>query len=57
MTLRKRVITFIAPRVGIEPTTKRLTVACSTTELPRNICLYCNLETTELIMTVKQSLG
>ncbi len=27
----------IAPRVGIEPTTKRLTVACSTTELPRNI--------------------
>ena len=29
---RKRV----APRVGFEPTTSRLTVGCSTTELPRN---------------------
>ena len=26
-----------APRVGLEPTTLRLTVACSTIELPRNI--------------------
>jgi site-specific DNA recombinase len=26
-----------APRVGLEPTTKRLTVACSTIELPRNM--------------------
>lgn len=26
----------MAPRVGIEPTTKRLTVSCSTAELPRN---------------------
>ena len=27
----------MAPRVGFEPTTDRLTVDCSTTELPRNI--------------------
>ena len=27
----------MAPRVGFEPTTNRLTVDCSTTELPRNI--------------------
>jgi hypothetical protein len=27
----------MAPRVGFEPTTRRLTVACSTTELPRNM--------------------
>lgn len=27
---------FLAPRVGLEPTTERLTAACSTTELPRN---------------------
>lgn len=27
----------MAPRVGIEPTTIRLTVGCSTAELPRNI--------------------
>src|SRR5690606_29061588 len=26
----------VAPRVGFEPTTSRLTVGCSTTELPRN---------------------
>ena len=26
----------MAPRAGFEPATKRLTVACSTTELPRN---------------------
>ena len=26
----------MAPRVGFEPTTSRLTVGCSTTELPRN---------------------
>ena len=36
-TPRKGCYCFFAPRVGIEPTTKRLTVACSTTELPRNI--------------------
>ena len=29
----------MAPWVGIEPTTKRLTVACSTAELPRNMFL------------------
>ena len=28
---------FSAPREGLEPTTLRLTVACSTIELPRNI--------------------
>lgn len=28
---------IVAPRVGIEPTTKGLTVPCSTAELPRNI--------------------
>ena len=27
----------MAPRVGFEPTTSRLTAGCSTTELPRNI--------------------
>src|SRR5262245_26242126 len=26
----------VAPRVGFEPTTSRLTAGCSTTELPRN---------------------
>ena len=26
----------MAPRVGFEPTTSRLTAGCSTTELPRN---------------------
>jgi hypothetical protein len=30
-------LTVFAPRVGLEPTTKRLTVACSTIELPRNM--------------------
>ena len=28
----------VAPQVGFEPTTSRLTVGCSTTELLRNIC-------------------
>ena len=28
---------YIAPRVGIEPTTNRLTVDCFTAELPRNL--------------------
>ena len=28
----------VAPRVGFEPTTSRLTAGCSTTELPRNRC-------------------
>ena len=27
---------YLAPRVGIEPTTKRLTVFCTTSVLPRN---------------------
>lgn len=30
---------FCAPRVGFEPTTQRLTVACSAPELPRNVSL------------------
>ncbi len=29
----------VAPRVGIGPTTKGLTVPCSTAELPRNNCI------------------
>src|SRR5262249_13519967 len=29
-------IVEVAPRVGIEPTTRRLTVVCSTAELPGN---------------------
>ena len=28
--------TYMAPRVGLEPTTYRLTAGCSTIELPRN---------------------
>jgi hypothetical protein len=30
----------MAPRVGFEPTTLRLTAACSTVELSRNIQLF-----------------
>ena len=30
-------LTFNAPRVGFEPTTLRLTAACSTAELPRSM--------------------
>src|SRR5690606_33785873 len=30
---------FMAPRVGFDPTTYRLTAGCSTIELPRNIHL------------------
>ena len=33
---------FLAPRVGIEPTTSRLTGGCSTTELPRNTWDFTN---------------
>ena len=29
-------VTKMAPRVGFEPTTNRLTAGCSTAELPRN---------------------
>jgi hypothetical protein len=29
-------LVLLAPRVGFEPTTSRLTAGCSTTELPRN---------------------
>ncbi len=32
-----RVFESMAPRVGLEPTTARLTAACSTIELPRNV--------------------
>ncbi len=31
---------FMAPRVGFEPTTLRLTAACSTVELSRKIKLF-----------------
>src|SRR5690606_2927372 len=34
---RKRRASYPAPRVGFEPTTLRLTAACSTAELPRNV--------------------
>ena len=30
----------MAPRAGLEPATQRLTVVCSTTELPRNMSKY-----------------
>src|SRR6185436_13911986 len=33
---RPQVLKKMAPRVGFEPTTSRLTAGCSTTELPRN---------------------
>jgi hypothetical protein len=36
---------FLAPRAGFEPATQRLTVVCSTTELPR-IILFQYLFTT-----------
>ena len=31
---------FLAPRVGFEPTTLRLTAGCSAVELPRNACAF-----------------
>ena len=31
-----QICTGLAPRVGFEPTTSRLTAGCSTAELPRN---------------------
>ena len=31
---------FLAPRVGFEPTTLRLTAGCSAVELPRNTCAF-----------------
>ena len=35
------IMLFLAPQVGFEPTTLRLTAACSTAELLRNINGYC----------------
>lgn len=32
----KRIFKILAPRVGFEPTTLRLTAGCSAVELPRN---------------------
>ena len=32
-----KVVSFLAPQVGLEPTTLRLTAGCSTAELLRNI--------------------
>lgn len=32
----KRIFEILAPRVGFEPTTLRLTAGCSAVELPRN---------------------
>lgn len=37
--LSQRADYFLAPRVGFEPTTLRLTAGCSTVELPRNITM------------------
>lgn len=31
---------FLAPRVGVEPTTNSLTASCSTIELPRNVGVF-----------------
>lgn len=39
---------FVAPRAGFEPATQRLTVVCSTTELPRNIFQMINLSFQDL---------
>ena len=36
----KKEFDYLAPRVGFEPTTDRLTADCSTTELPRIIFEY-----------------
>ncbi len=36
LTLYRLKIEEVAPRAGLEPATKRLTAACSTTELPGN---------------------
>ena len=35
---------FLAPRVGFEPTTLRLTAGCSAVELPRNACAFPNAQ-------------
>ena len=40
MALEKPLSFVMAPRGGFEPTTKGLTVPCSTTELPRNIGFF-----------------
>ena len=40
----KRIFKILAPRVGLEPTTARLTAACSTIELPRNRCVLSSNE-------------
>ncbi len=34
----------MAPRVGLEPTTYRLTAGCSAIELPRNVCRFMRLD-------------
>ena len=44
----------LAPRVGLEPTTARLTAACSTIELPRNRCV---LSSNEVYYTVESAQG
>ena len=36
-TRMKRIFEILAPRVGFEPTTLRLTAGCSAVELPRNV--------------------
>ena len=42
----------MAPKVGLEPTTNRLTAGCSTTELLRNIIIYLCLPCTFIIITI-----
>ena len=39
----KRIFKILAPRVGFEPTTLRLTAGCSAVELPRNLPISCVL--------------
>ena len=40
----KRIFKILAPRVGFEPTTLRLTAGCSAVELPRNDVRYLRSE-------------
>ncbi len=45
----------MAPRAGFEPATKRLTAACSTTELPRNSKInYIDIHTQRMAILFKK---
>ena len=51
----------LAPRVGFEPTTLRLTAECSTVELPRNMVTAPTITANQLgksqILTIAQPIG